>query len=76
VAPSDHTAETSRRRALEARRDEGLAALASLERDRASGSVVSARYEPRHAALMAQLERIYGELDGQSGPGGGRDVNA
>jgi len=76
VAPSEHTADTSRRRALEARRDEGLAALASLERDRASGSVVSARYEPRHAALMAQLERIYGELDGQSGPGGGRDVNA
>ena len=27
-------------------------------------------------ALVAQLERIYGELDGQSGPSGGRGVNA
>jgi hypothetical protein len=76
MVPSDHTAERSRRQALEARRDEGLAALAALERDRASGWVASGRYEPRHAALMAQLERIYGELDGQFGAGGGRDVNA
>jgi len=76
IVPSGDTAETSRRHTLEARRDEGLAALAALERDRASGSVVSGRYEPRRAALMAQLERIYGELDGQSGPAGGRGINA
>jgi hypothetical protein len=76
IVPPGETADSSRRRTLETRRDEGLAALAALERDRASGSTASTRYEPRRAALMAQLERIYGELDGETGSTGGRDVHA
>jgi hypothetical protein len=57
-----------RLRDLEARREQGLEALAALERQRAAHTIDSARYENRRAALLSRLERVYGELDGEGGP--------
>lgn len=59
--PSD--AASVRRQKLEARRSKGLAALATLDEQRQRGAVGEAAYESRRATLMAELERVYGELD-------------
>jgi hypothetical protein len=61
-------AAAARRRDLESRREEGLEALAALERERAAQAIDQARYERRRAALLSRLERVYGELDGEGGP--------
>jgi hypothetical protein len=57
-----------RQRELEARRDQGLDALATLERQRAAHAIDPAHYASRRASLMTRLERVYGELDGEGGP--------
>ena len=64
--PSD--AASARRQTLEARRKKGLAALAALEADRQRGTLADAVYESRRAKLMADLERVYGELDQAAHP--------
>ena len=67
----------ARRAALEARRSRGLAALAALDADHHAGRVTAAEHEQRRGRLMADLERIYGELEAQRvPPGGGRGLAA
>jgi hypothetical protein len=57
-----------RRERLEARRRKGLAALTTLDADRQRGAIGEAAYESRRAKLMADLERVYGELDQATEP--------
>ena len=45
---------------------EGLAALAALERSTGPGASTRQHYTARRAALVAQLERVYGELDSRA----------
>ena len=70
--PGQFDAVGARRRALQERREKGLAALASLEAEHRAGRIDEAHYTARRAALVAQLERVYGELDLEGGttPGG------
>jgi hypothetical protein len=75
-APAAADGSARRRRELLAERERGLAALASLEQQRRAGAVDEARYEARRVALMAQLERVYGELDEGGGTPGGQGVAA
>lgn len=73
--PADRTA--ARRQVLETRRRKGLAALASLEADRAAGKVADTAYADRRARLLADLERVYGELDAlERPPDGGQGLAA
>lgn len=75
-APGQVDAVSSRRRDLLDRREKGLAALATLEQQHRAGSVDEARYQSRRATLVAQLERIYGELDADGSTPGGQGVAA
>ena len=72
VFPGQFEAAGARRRALQERREKGLAALASLETEHRAGRIDEAAYTARRSALVAQLERVYGELDLEGGttPGG------
>jgi hypothetical protein len=73
--PTDRVA--ARRQSLEARRRKGLAALAALEADHTRGQVSEASYVERRTRLMADLERVYGELDALAlPPDGGRGLAA
>lgn len=73
--PGDRAA--ARRQALETRRRKGLAALASLEADRAAGKIPDTAYADRRARLLADLERVYGELDAlERPPDGGQGLAA
>ena len=66
------------RRRLEARRARGLAALAALDADHRAGRVLGGRpTDERRARLLADLERVYGALDGGGvPPGGGQGLAA
>jgi hypothetical protein len=75
-APGRTSATAARRAVLEQRRDQGLSALAALEEQHRAGTLDGARYASRRASLIAQLERVYGELDAGGGPAGGRGVAA
>jgi hypothetical protein len=57
----------SRRAALVERRDRLMADLVRAEEQRRAGTLDERRYGARHADLVAQLERVYGELDRQPG---------
>jgi hypothetical protein len=71
------SARAARRRELEARRDRGLSALAALERRHAGRSVDEDDYIEERRSLVADLERIYDELDDRGGlPGGGQGLAA
>jgi hypothetical protein len=66
-----------RRQKLEARRARGLAHLAALDADHRAGRIADPAYAERRARLVADLERIYGELDaGGTPPGGGQGLAA
>lgn len=70
-------AQAARRRDLEARRDRGLSALAALERRRAARALNDDDYREERESLVADLERIYSELDDRGGlPGGGQGLAA
>ena len=43
--------------------------LVRLEQQRRAGSVDAARYAERRPALIAQLERVYRDLDAEGGQG-------
>lgn len=58
----------ARRRQLEARRARGLSELSSLDAAHRAGTVKAAVYEARRARVVAELERIYSELDALGGP--------
>ena len=72
VFPGRFEATGARRRALHERREKGLAAIAALDADHRAGRIDEPQYADRRAALVAQLERVYGELDleGATTPGG------
>jgi hypothetical protein len=59
--------DVSRRAALVERRDRLMADLVRAEEQRRAGTLDERRYGARHADLVAQLERVYGELDRQPG---------
>ena len=66
-----------RRTTLEARRTKGLAALAALDTDYRAGGIAEAAYQRQRAGLLADLERVYAELDaGGRPPDGGRGLAA
>ncbi len=52
-----------RRRTLQQRRDRLFAELVDLEQAHRAGTLEPRRYEARRRLLMAELERVYGELD-------------
>jgi hypothetical protein len=52
------------RRTLEARRDALLRELVKLEEQHRGGRIDAGRYDSKRQPLLAELERIYGELDG------------
>jgi hypothetical protein len=70
--PGQFEAAGARRRALHERREKGLAALAALDAEHRAGRIEADLYTARRATLVAQLERVYGELDLEGGttPGG------
>jgi hypothetical protein len=72
VFPGQFEGAGARRRALQERRERGLAALTSLEAEYRAGRIDEALYAARRTTLVAQLERVYGELDleGGTAPGG------
>jgi len=59
--------DVSRRAALIERRDRLMADLVRAAEQHRSGTLDDRRYGARHADLVAQLERVYGELDRQPG---------
>ena len=59
--------DASRRAALVERRDRLMADLVRTEEQRRAGQIDDRRYAARHTDLVAQLERVYGELDRQPG---------
>lgn len=67
VTPAGEDA-AERRRRLESRREKRLRDLVRIERQRRSGSIGETRYGNRRSTLMAELERIYAELDDETPP--------
>lgn len=67
----DGRAAAVRRRQLERRRETAFAELVKLEEQKRAGKIDAARHQSRRATLVAQLERLYGELD-HTGPATGR----
>jgi hypothetical protein len=65
-------ADAARRKQLESRREKVFAELVKLEEQKRGGKIDAARHQSRRATLVAQLERIYGELD-HVGPATGGD---
>ena len=69
--------DSRRRTTLEGRRAKGLTALAALDAEYRAGSLAEAAYERQRASLLADLERVYAELDaGGRPPEGGRGLAA
>jgi hypothetical protein len=66
------------RQALIARRDTLLSQLEQLETKRRAGTVDGSSYATRRQRILAELERIYGELDevGTGPDGGGEGIAA
>lgn len=59
--------DAARRASLAERRDRLMADLVRAEEQRRAGILDERRYAARYAELVAQLERVYGELDLQPG---------
>jgi hypothetical protein len=53
-----------------------MADLVRLEQQARSGGIDASRRASRRAELVAQLERVYGELDDQSGTPGSEGLPA
>ena len=67
VSARNATGDASRRAALVERRDRLMADLVRAEEQRRAGTLDERRHAARRADLVAQLERVYGELDRQPG---------
>lgn len=67
VSARKASGDVSRRAALVERRDRLMADLVRLEEQYRAGTVDERRRAARHEELVAQLERVYGELDRQPG---------
>lgn len=63
AAPKQASAVTARRQQLQARREKLFNDLVRLEQQRRDGQVAHDQYVHRRQTLVAQLERVYGELD-------------
>lgn len=61
---------------LKERRDKLMADLVRIEQQFRSGALDAGRHDARRADLLAQLERVYGELDEYGGPGAGQGLSA
>ncbi len=61
---------------LAERRDSLLGELVKVEEQRRAGKLDGAKYAARRQRLMTDLERVYGELDGQPGGTGGGEAAA
>jgi hypothetical protein len=59
----------ARVRQLAGRRDKFFNDLIRLEQQKRAGSIDAARYAERRPALIAQLERVYRDLDAEGGQG-------
>jgi hypothetical protein len=57
-------------RQLKVRRAKAFGDLQRIEEQRRAGTIDASRYAARRAALVAQLEQIYGELDAEGGDEG------
>ena len=62
--------DAARRAQLGERRDKLMADLVRIEQQFRSGALDAARHMTRRADMMAQLERVYGELDENAGTAG------
>ena len=58
------------------RRDTLLGELVKIEEQRRAGKLAGGKYAARRQRLMADLERVYGELDGVPGGTGGGEAAA
>jgi len=67
MSASRVSGDDSRRAALVERRDRLMADLVRVEEQRRAGTIDERRHAARHEELVAQLERVYGELDRQPG---------
>jgi hypothetical protein len=63
------TGSASRVKQLTGKREKIFNELVRLEQQRRRGTLDAAKYAERRPALLAQLERVYRELDAESGPG-------
>ncbi|HKY22608.1 MAG TPA: zinc ribbon domain-containing protein [Vicinamibacterales bacterium] len=63
------SADTGRTKQLTTRREKLFGDLVRLEQQKRAGDVDAARYAERRTTLIAQLERVYRDLDAQGGQG-------
>lgn len=61
------TANASRAKQLAGKREKLYGELVRLEQQRRAGTIDAAKYAERRPALMAQLERVYRDLDAEGG---------
>ena len=61
------TANAARTKQLNAKREKIFSELVRLEQQRRAGSIDAAKYAERRPALVAQLERVYRDLDAEGG---------
>jgi membrane protein DedA with SNARE-associated domain len=67
MSAKNASGDVSRLAALVERRDRLMADLVRLEEQLRAGTIDGRRHAVRHEELVAQLERVYGELDRQPG---------
>jgi hypothetical protein len=61
------SADAARAKQLTGKREKLFGELVRLEQQRRRGSMDATKYAERRAALMAQLERVYRDLDAEGG---------
>jgi len=61
------TAGAARAKQLSGKREKIFSELVRLEQQRRAGSIDTAKYADRRSALVAQLERVYRDLDAEGG---------
>ena len=61
------TANAARVKQLSGKREKIFNELVRLEQQRRAGSIDAAKYAERRPALVAQLERVYRDLDAEGG---------
>jgi hypothetical protein len=62
-------ADTAKLKQLKSKREKIFSELVRLEQQRQTGTLDASRYAERRPALMAQLERVYRDLDTEGGQG-------
>lgn len=70
MKPPQQGANAGRSKQLSSKREKLFNDFVRLEQQKRAGSIDAARYGDRRTALMAQLERVYRDLDAQGGQGG------